>query len=280
MNRHDPRGYAGDHVAEPHVATHYPNAGGVSGGNDPLDLQRLFKALGGSEGDILVWQTVGGKTLLLPYSLVVPGAAGLLNVLGVANGETVPTWKTSEHNLLSIRHSDAVAAAAAQGALISGQDLAGTPAWQLLAAPSDPSILNHDGTDALWDDMAWTQVSFSAGDFTASGGATWTVGSGDVLTHKYRLIGDKTMIVSFMIATTTVARSGANPVSLQIAVPAGRSAASAMVNACYVIDNGVAAPGWIQVQGSTISITRVDAAQWQNATNTTYVYGEITFEVS
>lgn len=63
----------------------------------------------------------------------------------------------------------------------------------------------------------WKDVPFSASNYTAGGGGTWTVASGDVVTHAYCLIG-KVMTVWFSFSNTTTA---ANATSLIIPIPDG-----------------------------------------------------------
>lgn len=204
----------------------------------------------------------------------VPGAAGLMNVIGLENGETVPSWKAAEHALLSARHSDTLAGTVVRGDIIYGNS---TPAWARLAKPSVASFLGHNATDVAWDDGAWTAVSFNAGDFTASAGS-WTVASGDLVTLAYRLIG-KYMTVAFHVQTSSVSST---PSVLNILIPASKTAARTITNACLSIDAGTAQGGYCftTASGTNISIGKVNAAAWAVATDTTYVRGEITFETT
>ena len=126
----------------------------------------------------------------------------------------------------------------------------------------------------------WTTPTFSAGDYTASaggGGEAWTVASGDVTTLAYTIIG-KMMTVAWYIVTTTVAGT---PVVLSIKVPASKTVAKTMVNACYGIDNGTRTTAVAQVtaSGTTIDIRRSDAVGWTNCTDLTHQRGQITFEI-
>jgi hypothetical protein len=69
----------------------------------------------------------------------------------------------------------------------------------------------------------WTDVAFNAADFTASGGVgpTWTVAVGDLVTFRYRLIGNG-MTVQVYIQTSTV--GGTAPNELRIKIPGAFSA--------------------------------------------------------
>lgn len=188
------------------------------------------------------------------------------------------TWLATVHDLLSARHGDTTAAAVARGAIITGQGA--TPKWTLLPKPSTPSVLYHDATDVAWDSMAWTAVAFNAGDFAAVTAGTWTVAAGDVVSFRYRLIG-KTMLISLVLSATTIARSGGNPQVLSVTIPAGKTAAATFyARAAFALDNGVVADVLFTVTGTTILIQRTDSAQWANATDTTYIWGQVMLETT
>lgn len=125
---------------------------------------------------------------------------------------------------------------------------------------------------------AWVTPTFNAGDFTGNGSMTWTLASGDVDTLAYTIQGKK-MTVSFVLNTTTV--GGTLNTNLQILIPASKTAAKSMVNPVYVFDNLVATTAYAQVNtaGTTISIIKFGAGNWNASTNQTYVLGQITFEI-
>jgi len=81
-------------------------------------------------------------------------------------------------------------------------------------------------TDGLYESSRtaaagyWTDVAYSAGNFTASVG-TWTVDSGDVLQNEYMLIG-KTLFWKLAVATSDVSDAGA---VLRATIPGGYAAA-------------------------------------------------------
>jgi hypothetical protein len=124
----------------------------------------------------------------------------------------------------------------------------------------------------------WTTPAFAAGDFTANGIMTWTVAAGDVQVYAYTIIG-KMMTVSFRINTTTVA--GTPNTDLNIKIPASKVATKAMYNPILIIDNGVRSIGVAAVAtgGTLIILNRTDVANWTAAVDTTYVMGQITFEI-
>jgi len=124
----------------------------------------------------------------------------------------------------------------------------------------------------------WTPVAFSAGNFTASGAMTWTVGSGDQVTYAYTLLG-KTMTIAFALNTTTV--GGTPDTELRIAVPGGFTINRDMFNPIWTIDNGVEGTGlvWAASGTTVLRCYRPGRTNWAAATDATYVWGEIEFEV-
>lgn len=146
--------------------------------------------------------------------------------------------------------------------------------------------LEYDDVNARWrylwhDQGAWITPTFAAGDFTANGAMTWTVGAGDVATMRYVLRG-RTLTVAFVLATTTV--GGTPNTTLYIgAAEYGGFTASAFqyANPVFIFDNGVRATGYALIAASDtkIGVNRTDGANWTAATDNTYVYGEVTFDV-
>lgn len=124
----------------------------------------------------------------------------------------------------------------------------------------------------------WTAVTYNAGDFTSNAG-TWTVDAGDVTTFAYTII-NKMMTVVFALTTTSTSGAGN---SLQIAIPASKTAARSTYNAVGVlIDNGNRTTGTVAVaaSGTNILIQRTDIAAFTDSVNATTVRGQITFEIS
>lgn len=123
---------------------------------------------------------------------------------------------------------------------------------------------------------AWTSVSFNAGDFTAQSG-NWTLASGDQSVFAYSVSG-KTMTVSFTFLTTTVS---ATPTYLRVVIPGSYTAAKSLVNLIGVNENVGQSIGFANVvAGQTyIQFTKLDTATFATLTDTTGVYGTISFEV-
>lgn len=271
-------------------------------GSDRIPLGSLV------DGDAATGQIfyVDANKEVVRLDISVP-AANVRNVLGVDNGDTIPAWKTAldgtaptkvvipsssaagtslifshrdhthgadAHNVLSASHLDTTVASVVRGDIIYGN---ATPAWDRLAKPSAAAILTNDATDVAWDTMAWTAVTYAAGDFTAVTG-TWTVASGDVTTFAYRMIGSKTMVVAFTLLTTSLS-AGTSAVFIKI--PNSKTANRTIYNACFINDNGTTLGGYCTVPsaGTTIQVGKVDGTNLAIATNTTSIVGEITFEV-
>lgn len=122
----------------------------------------------------------------------------------------------------------------------------------------------------------WIDVAFVAGNYTTSGGGSWTVASGNVATHCYQIDGNK-MTVAFNISASTIATS---PTILTIAIPNARTATRAIRSMVTLIISGVEETGIAQVLagGTVIQIKRLNAAAFANSA-TNGVNGEITFWV-
>lgn len=124
----------------------------------------------------------------------------------------------------------------------------------------------------------WTSVSYSSGNFTASGSMTWTVESGDVVSIAYVELG-KTMIVAFDVQTTTV--GGTVAAELRMAIPNSRSAARTVSVPFSYLDNSTAGTGTVTATGSTLAFYKsLAGTNWTASSNATRIQGAITFEIS
>lgn len=127
---------------------------------------------------------------------------------------------------------------------------------------------------------AWTNVTFAAGNFTGSGSMTWTVASGDVVSHKYVEIG-KTMIVTLVVNTTTV---GGTPSSeLRLVIPNSRTAAGTTYGSFSGKNNGSAMTGtWGVTSGNTYISFFVDASatNWTASTDLTSIFATVVVEIA
>lgn len=165
--------------------------------------------------------------------------------------------------------------------------ISGLPAASSVAT-TDEIELNQGGTSrkataqqvADGGHPAWVTPSFSAGNFTANNSMTWTVGSGDVATYAYTIQG-KTMTVAFGLNTTSV--GGTPSTELRIAIPAGKTATKVIVNAVMALDNGAIVNDAYAITpagGTYIAIGKYTGANWSAATDSTYIGGQITFEIN
>lgn len=127
----------------------------------------------------------------------------------------------------------------------------------------------------------WTAVSFSAGNFTASGSMGWTVASGDQITYRYALVG-KTMTLAFWLDTTTTTGTAAS--ELRIAIPGGFTAAADYSSTYDYLDTTAgfsgSGPARVLSGGTYVSLFRnLAGTTWAINTDSIYVRGTIQFEV-
>lgn len=146
-----------------------------------------------------------------------------------------------------------------------------------------PAYIMYDGTqfNLINPQLGgrWLSPAFSAGDFTANGSMTWTVAAGDVTTYAYTIDG-KRMTVVFTLVTTTV--GGTPNTTLQIAIPASKTATKTISNSVWINSNSNMEIGYATVtaSGTTIGIKRVASANWDAASDATGVQGQIIFEIN
>jgi hypothetical protein len=187
------------------------------------------------------------------------------------------------------------------GRRIKTTDTAGTDYATITAssygAPNTTITVNVDGAGSLDSGLSavqyslisqvnspiigeWVNVAYSAGNFTATGGGTWTTdAAGDQLAYSYCIIGN-TMIVNYSIATSDVAGT-VN--AINIAIPASKVATKAMVAAvARCLDAGTVAEAFARVAagGTIIIIARQDGAAFTaTAADNTAVSGQMIIEI-
>ncbi len=179
-------------------------------------------------------------------------------------GTTAKRWATAFINAITCTTINAITLAAQA----IGFTIAGGTTSKTLTISGDIEI-----------GQGFTTPGFSAGDYTASGAMTWTVGAGDVTTMRYLIIG-KLMIVLFYIATSTVGGTPHN--QLRITIPAGKLAAVQCGNYLgRLFDNSVLTSGqWIVTAGgSIIIIKRADGGNFSLSTDLMEVEGVCMFEI-
>ena len=159
-----------------------------------------------------------------------------------------------------------------------------------------PTITDDDGSNTtgtvinntnVWAPIqtyvggAWTAVSFSAGDYTASGSMTWTVASGDVTLSRYVVVG-KTLKWSVQLSTTTI--GGTPSTQLRIAIPGGHTAVAVghHVRIARCLNNGALIQAYAQVAAATyIGLVREDAtSNWAAGTDNNEMAFQIEFEIA
>lgn len=157
-----------------------------------------------------------------------------------------------------------------------------------LAAGTGRVVLEYDNTAQRWrvlahEQGAWITPTFAAGNFTAGGAQTWTVGPGDVQAYAYKLTG-RTLQVNVVLASTTV--GGTPNAQLKAAIPGGFTAAKAAYAWARVFDNSssVALHGFVNAAAAAAVIdiySEISAAtSWTASTDNTTVSFLITIEVS
>jgi hypothetical protein len=156
-----------------------------------------------------------------------------------------------------------------------------------LAAGSGRATLQYDATSARWrvlqhEQGAWITSTFAAGNYTASSG-NWTLASGDVQTQRYWLRG-RTLMVAFSLINTTVSATPANLFINNGAYGGFTASANTAVVYAYLLYNDNGAGNAVGYQAVSASDTRLTLAKssgtWSAATDTTYAFGTIAFEVN
>jgi hypothetical protein len=131
---------------------------------------------------------------------------------------------------------------------------------------------------AVVDYGGWIDVAFSAGNFTASGAMTWTLGSSDQVAYRYRQVAstvDGKAVYEFDIQLGATTVGGTPDVNLNMALPF--VASHDHILPFSFIDNGSnvgAGYGIILGGGSTLSFRLPNGygtGNWAVCANITYV---------
>lgn len=147
------------------------------------------------------------------------------------------------------------------------------------------ALYSYDATLGAWrliahEQGAWITETFSAGNYTNNNATAWTLTAGDELQRAYLLRGH-TLQVTLQIATSTV---GSGATSLRVAIPNGFQAMKLFASGCFYQDNGATTAGG-QIRATAAFPAFVEffhadpTATWAVATDTTSVYGTLSFEV-
>lgn len=165
---------------------------------------------------------------------------------------------------------------------VSFQVDASGSAYARLKAANNFTVVPTINSSPIVDeaDFTWITPAFNAADFSANGAMTWTVGSGDVVTYAYMIVG-KMMIVNYYLNVTTV--GGTLNSTLKIKIPAGKISAKRAAIPFNFADNGVEGTGISFIfEGDTIINLQKGIGgfiNWAASTNNTTVAGSITFEI-
>ena len=126
----------------------------------------------------------------------------------------------------------------------------------------------------------WIDVPFSAANFTANGTMTWTVAAGDQVIYRYALVG-KTVTVNLNLSTTSI--GGTVNTTLYLALPAALTPAKDARTLLHIYNGaGGWRPGVAMVAAGVarIAVLNVDqVTTWAVSTDTTYVVGQMIFEM-
>jgi hypothetical protein len=125
----------------------------------------------------------------------------------------------------------------------------------------------------------WLDVPFNAANFTANGGATWTLGLGAILKNRYMVIG-KTLTWSFYVSwfsgSNTLAGAGAT--ALIINLPGGyTSPGSVMLPASYSIDGGARVGVDAAPNGTSCAFYKQNGTNW--TAGSPGIVSTLTFEI-
>lgn len=144
----------------------------------------------------------------------------------------------------------------------------------------------YDATSTVWrlivhDQGSWITPPYSGGTYTATGGGTWTVDSGDVTTYRYRVNG-RTLSLSVEADTTSIAGT-VN--SVNVFLPGGYTAITINRTVGLLYDNSltlaVAAPVASAAATSFVTVSFLNSAtNFAASANQTAVRFLITFEVT
>lgn len=122
-------------------------------------------------------------------------------------------------------------------------------------------------------------VAFLAGNFTASGSMTWTVGSGDQTMFEYVSTGGFCRVRCNLVTTTV---GGTPSTGLLITIPNSLTSKEVVIVPFYYSDNGTTDCGYAStsVGGTLITLNKPAAANWSASTDATAIFVDISFRVN
>ena len=219
------------------------------------------------------------KQIVVAVAIAVATSAVLLAVGAVS----LEPWGTGAGETTELRFLELAANGSNYLGLKAPDSVASNVVWALPTADgTSGQVLQTNGSQSLsWVDQgggSWTDVTFSAGNFTGNNSMTWTLDSADQTMFAYKLLG-KTMVVAFTLQNTSV--GGTPSTILLITIPASKTSAKAVWNPVRIKNNGTLSTGTCYVDSSstTISCLLIAQGNYSASTNNTDVTGEITFPI-
>ncbi len=160
--------------------------------------------------------------------------------------------------------------------LVVGNDI---QAFGTAFITEDVEADNFIGTASIFESSRavamgyWQDVAFSAGDYTGTGGGTWTVGAGAVVKSRYTLVG-KTMMWSMYISWFAAASTVAGVVTaLNVAIPGGFTSPGNVIYQNQLgVDAGAVTTVTVTVGTSTVIV--------QLASGAAFTAGQVGFIVT
>lgn len=225
---------------------------------------------GGVEADVVRLNNASALTvtgIAAPASPAKPGKVLILRSVGAGN--------------VALAHENAGSTAANR--LIN----LATSANSSLVAGNGCAIYVYDSTSSRWrmiahDQGGWITPTFAAGNFTANGSMTWTLASGDRTASAYWLRGNQ-LTYYWTLTTTTVGGTVNTRLQIGSAEWGGFSASVTNLYAplAVALDNGTAVNVYaVHTSATQLILVKTNSANWTLATDATYVYGSIQFQVT
>jgi hypothetical protein len=230
--------------------------------------------------------TTGNQTALaLPTNTGGPLAthhnnATLTTIQGMAAGTHGQLWFQYSKGAGQVDFAHLHASGTALGKL----KLFATTGLTSLAAGSGVAVFQYDTTVTQWrlvahEQGAWITPTYADANFTTDAGDNWGVDSGDVTNFRYRLRG-RELAVEFTISTSSVTGT---PTQLRISNAAfgGFTGASVTYAAlAQAFNNSAGSGGLILMNATTFLALLKYSGTWVAEVNVTYMYGQITFDVT
>jgi len=202
--------------------------------------------------------------------------ATLTTITGIAAGADGQQLEIIAVGAGNVTITDQAAGSTAANRIITGLSDSLT-----LTAGLGIARLEYDASSSRWRTLsfsgaAWQQVAYASGNFTATGGGTWTVDSGDQIVFEY-IKANRQCTVNLTLDTTSISGTVTR---LNIATPV--TAAKRGNCLAQIYDNSgsvsIAAECAILAGGSSIAINKLDNSALAASTNLTYIRASITFE--